>query len=222
MKKTFLLVRSARRSVGLSLSPDGKLTVRAPIRMSLREIERLVAQKQNWILRKTDEIKKRPEVSPKQFEDGERFLFLGKTYPLRLSDRIETPFLFRNQEFILSRKHQAQGRELLEQWYVFQIRKIVIASVDRYARLARSRYQSLKINGARTRWGSCSSSGNLNFSWRLALAPLWIIDSVAAHEVAHLKIQNHSQAFWSHVGQLYPKYTQARAWLRKNGRRLIL
>ena len=71
----------------------------------------------------------------------------------------------------------------------------------------------------RTRWGSCSSRGTLSFSWRLLLAPAWVLDDVVCHELCHLLIPNHSWAFWSYFAQHRPA-ADSRPWLRAHGREL--
>ena len=78
----------------------------------------------------------------------------------------------------------------------------------------------ISIKDTRSRWGSCSHAGNLSFSWRLILADPYVLDYVAAHEVAHLKEMNHSPAFWAEVERTYPDWKPARNWLRTHGARL--
>jgi len=78
----------------------------------------------------------------------------------------------------------------------------------------------LTMRDPRSRWGSCSTAGNLMFSWRLIMAPPNVLDYVAAHEVAHVQEMNHSRAFWAVVAELFPEYKVARRWLRTNGNQL--
>lgn len=78
----------------------------------------------------------------------------------------------------------------------------------------------ISIKDTRSRWGSCSSRGTLSFSWRLIMADPYVLDYVAAHEVAHLLEMNHSPAFWAHVERTYPDWRPARAWLRTHGNAL--
>ena len=73
-----------------------------------------------------------------------------------------------------------------------------------------------------TRWGSCSTTGRLNFNWRLVLAPPFVLDYVAAHEVAHLVEMNHSEAFWATVERTLPGMERGRAWLKAHGRQLMV
>ena len=78
------------------------------------------------------------------------------------------------------------------------------------------------IRYMKTRWGSCSSRGNLNFNWRLMLAPPRVLDYVVVHELCHRKHMDHSPAFWQEVGNLLPDYKTLRKWLKDNGNTLIL
>ncbi|WP_189047500.1 M48 family metallopeptidase [Aliidongia dinghuensis] len=79
----------------------------------------------------------------------------------------------------------------------------------------------VSVGDPHSRWGSCASSGNIRYSWRLILAPEPIMDYVVAHEVAHLAEMNHSQHFWRLVADLDPGHDQARAWLKRNGPQLL-
>ncbi|MEP0521838.1 MAG: SprT family zinc-dependent metalloprotease [Hyphomicrobiales bacterium] len=79
---------------------------------------------------------------------------------------------------------------------------------------------AIRLRDGKSRWGSCSSNGTLNFSWRLILAPPDVLDYLAAHEVAHLREMNHSDRFWAHVQDICPAYNTHRAWLRHQGGQL--
>ena len=81
--------------------------------------------------------------------------------------------------------------------------------------------KSVKMRSQSSRWGSCSSSGNINYNWRLVLAPPFVLDYVAAHEVAHLVEMNHSAAFWATVKRTLPDMEKGRAWLKAHGRQLM-
>jgi hypothetical protein len=95
------------------------------------------------------------------------------------------------------------------------------SACDRYAgQLCRS-YGRLTLRDPRSRWGSCSSKGDLMFSWRLIMAPPTVLDYVAAHEVAHLAEMNHSARFWAVCADLYPGYETERDWLKTHGPALL-
>ena len=78
-------------------------------------------------------------------------------------------------------------------------------------------YGRITIRDQKSRWGSCSGKGNLNFNWRLILAPEEVLDYVVVHELAHRLEMNHSVRFWGHVERVLPDYKDRRLWLRKNG-----
>ncbi|MCE7860862.1 MAG: M48 family peptidase [Chloroflexi bacterium CFX2] len=80
----------------------------------------------------------------------------------------------------------------------------------------------VRVNSAKTRWGSCAADGTINFTWRLVMAPPEVIDYVVLHELAHLKIKNHSPRFWKLVESLCPDFKRLRKWLRENGEKLNL
>ncbi|MEO0882131.1 MAG: SprT family zinc-dependent metalloprotease [Pseudomonadota bacterium] len=93
-------------------------------------------------------------------------------------------------------------------------------AVDRYASQLGVTYRRIFVKDTRSRWGSCSVEGNLSFSWRLILADPFVLDYVAAHEVAHLIEMNHSPAFWAQVEKIYPNWKTASAWLKSRGAEL--
>lgn len=93
-------------------------------------------------------------------------------------------------------------------------------AVEQHAQTLGVRPQRISVKDTRSRWGSCTAKGDLSFSWRLILAPEFVLDYVAAHEVAHLKEMNHSPRFWAEVEKCIPDWKRARNWLRTEGRRL--
>ncbi|MEM8790582.1 MAG: SprT family zinc-dependent metalloprotease [Pseudomonadota bacterium] len=105
-------------------------------------------------------------------------------------------------------------------WMKERARASLIPSVRRYAALLGKEVQGVALKDTRSRWGSCSTTGRINLSWRLAMAPTRIQDYVAAHEAAHLVEMNHSQRYWDLLAGLMPDYRARRDWLRTEGRDL--
>ena len=105
----------------------------------------------------------------------------------------------------------------LELWLRREARRDLAARVAHHAAGVAKPPGRLFVRDQRTRWGSCASSGALSFSWRLVSAPPAVLDYVAAHEVAHLDVPNHSRAFWHKVEALCGDYEPHRAWLRRHG-----
>lgn len=101
-----------------------------------------------------------------------------------------------------------------------QARMRLVAASQHYAGLLGVTFSGVTLRDTRSRWGSCSSSGGLMYSWRLVMAPPSVLTYVAAHEVAHLREMNHSAAFWAEVARLYPGWQAERRWLHDNGQSL--
>jgi predicted metal-dependent hydrolase len=123
---------------------------------------------------------------------------------------------------VLSDEHIGKAREAFIDWYRQQARSVISERVQRYSSPSGIRYEKVKITNARKRWGSCSTKGNLCFSWRLAMAPLEVIDYVVVHELAHIEHRDHSRGFWEKVQTMLPDYKNRRKWLRDNDHTLTL
>lgn len=108
------------------------------------------------------------------------------------------------------------SRRLVD-WLKSEARKDVTARVNWHAGQLELNPKKITVRDQTTRWGSCSSSGSLSFSWRLILAPHFVLDYVAAHEVAHLEEMNHGPAFWQLVYKTMPRTDEARLWLKRHG-----
>jgi len=114
-----------------------------------------------------------------------------------------------------------RSRRLMD-WLKEQAQIDLEKRVAVHARRLGVEYKSVAMRSQATRWGSCSTTGRLNFNWRLVLAPSYVLDYVAAHEVAHLVEMNHSDAFWATVEQTLPSMNRGRAWLKAHGRQLMV
>jgi len=214
------LVRSKRKTLSLIVETDGTLTVRAPLRMKEVDIRRFIEDKKGWIKRKQAQVMKNAAI-PRQYVDGESFLYLGKEVTLRIvSDG--KPALVKDGVFKLTKSARPRAESLFETWYKKQARNILTERVQFFVRKYGFKVARIRISSARTRWGSYSSKGTLSFTWRLVMAPLEIIDYVVVHELCHSKELNHSKAFWSQVEGILPDYKRRRKWLKENGAKLRL
>lgn len=215
------LIRAKRRTIALIIERDGSLTVRAPKRATLRDIEGFIHEKKDWIIRSREKMKAIVEPPQKQYMDGETFLFLGQDYELRLVPP-QRPALKFDGGFTLGISARERGERMFTQWYKTQAMNIFSERVNHFAALRGFSPKQVKVNSAKTRWGSCSSNGTINFTWRLVMAPLEVIDYVVLHELAHLKIKDHSPRFWKLVETLCPSFKRQRKWLKDNGEKLNL
>jgi predicted metal-dependent hydrolase len=101
-----------------------------------------------------------------------------------------------------------------------EARRDLEVAVARHATAARAQMRRISIKDTKSRWGSCSANGTLSFSWRLILAPPFVLDYLAAHEVAHLRELNHSHKFWRLTRSLFPRTDEAEAWMKRHGAQL--
>jgi len=216
------ITRSARRTVSLIILPDGQVEVRAPLGYSDAKIRELVNSKRDWIEKKQALALKNHQQFPRHsYRAGETFVFLGAEYPLSIVQK-QTQMLTFRHGFWLAEKALPQAEAVFEAWYRAQARQVISERASHFAQLHGFNYNAIRISGAKTRWGSCSSKGNLSFTWRLVMAPLDVIDYVVLHELAHLREPNHSPKFWKLVAAMMPNYTVYRRWLKQNGARLSL
>lgn len=210
-----IAVRRSRRARRLSLrisQLDGRVTMSLPIRTPLREAQVFAIEKEGWI---RGTLAARPDVMRPVI--GGSVLFLGREVDVvsgtgrvarYVGGQITVPD---NPDRVATRiaalmKMSARGR--------------LRDASDRYSAALGVSYGRLTLRDTRSRWGSCSSEGNLMYSWRLIMAPPEVLDYVAAHEAAHLLEMNHSPAYWRVVARIYPDYKTPRNWLRNNGQQL--
>ena len=153
--------------------------------------------------------------------------------PLRMpKDRILC-FLSEKESWIRMQQGRMQEREKMRQQARIHLdaaqeqelrerAKSVLAQRTAYfARQIGVTYGRITVRDQKTRWGSCSQTGNLNFNFRLILAPLEVLDYVVVHELCHRRQMNHSAQFWQEVAQVLPDYRKRKAWLTENGWRLM-
>lgn len=112
-------------------------------------------------------------------------------------------------------------RRRLVDWLKAEARRDLEASCARHAKTLGVSVAGITMRDQSTRWGSCSSARTLNFNWRLVLAPDFVLDYVAAHEVAHIVEMNHRPAFWRTVAKTLPDYARGQSWLKANGSALM-
>jgi len=216
------IIRSNRKSFGLEIKPDGRLIVRAPEGATDDLIELMVAKKAGWIEKTQARLAKQyPTLKAKTFTPGEHFWYLGKKYPLRLTDQ-QRPLLDLDAGFHLFKGAQNRARDIFIEWYREETRQITNDIIQKYIGQYQFKINRVHITSARTRWGSCSGKNNLNFTYRLSMAPLEIIDYVVVHELVHTKVRNHSKAFWHSVAKIKPGFEKDRKWLKEHGALLTL
>jgi predicted metal-dependent hydrolase len=209
------IVRSRRRTIALIVTPDARVMVRAPMKTPAAIIDEFVRKQHGWIRKKVAEMKERPQAVVHNYEEGEVFWFLGRPYPLHITDETGAG-IQRIDRLSVPRTIRPDIRRGIQQWYMTEAHKEIHSRCMWFSMMTGYSPSSIRITGARQRWGSCTHTGGLNFSWRLIQAPLGIVDYVIVHELVHLRQPDHSRKFWAKVEGLMPDYQQRRQWLREN------
>ena len=211
-----------RKRLMVQVLPGGKVVLKAPMGAPKRQINSFLEQHAGWIAEKRALMEQVPEqAKAHRFVDGELIWLVGRQYPLHLVDIGSKGLVFKQgQGFYLASGEQKQGAERLKAFYREHTRQAVTALANRLAGQWGIQFKSIRITGAKTRWGSCSRQNSLNFSLRLAMVPPEALAYVVAHELAHTRHHDHSRAFWTFLGQMLPGFEVQRRWLKQNGLKL--
>ena len=213
------LTRSGRRTLGLYIR-NGRVEVRAPLKLPKGEIDRFVEQKEAWIL---DKLSRSSEQAAKRdgftVGYGSRLIIRGAEYPVAARDGGRAGF-DGNCFYLPSGMAPEQIKEICLKTYRLLAKRYLVEKTLDFARRMSVKPATVKVNSARSRWGSCSTKKNINFSWRLIMAPDHVIDYVIVHELVHLAVMNHSARFWQIVEGIIPDYRERKKLLRELHRRL--
>ena len=222
----YALQRARRRSIGFSVGPDG-LSVRAPSWVTLGAVDAALREKSDWILRKLGEARERQqrmEGGRIVWAHGAVLPYLGEPLTVVLDPShgfagkggalvaaTEQPSLHIGLPHSAS---PAQIRDAVQAWLMRDARRHFTERLDHFAPLLGVRWASLRLSSANTRWGSAKADGSIRLNWRLLHYRPAIIDYVVAHELAHLRVMDHSPRFWDTVATVVPDYAQLRSHLR--------
>ncbi len=224
----YALRRARRRSIGFVVSPEG-LKVSAPRWVGHGEIEAALHGKSGWILRKLAEQRERAQrqlAARVDWRDGATVPFLGETVILVLDPRATGAVLNTDGQALPGvprltlhvglpqTAEPEQIRDLVQSWLQRQARRIFEERVAHFAPRLKVRCTRLQLSSAQTRWGSASADGSIRLNWRLVHFALPTIDYVVAHELAHLRVMDHSPRFWDVVRSVVPAYEQVRDELK--------
>ncbi len=232
----FTVTRSKRRrrGVALDIHPEkGILRIMAPQRMSLDSIQEILRRNAGWIGRRLADLKNTPHGGIKRrFTDGETILYLGHRYRLRVlreGDASSCMIAPRRINVRIPQDNQTSPESLRQDvrleillWMKRRARVKLHKRLDLWADKLGVRYRRLILSDPDRRWGSCNAQNVIRLNWRLIMAPLPLIDYVAAHELCHVTHKNHSPRFWRQLASVMPDYRERRAQLRRTGLGYIL
>lgn len=200
----------SRKKLSIHIDPNGWVTVKAPTRTADEVIMNAVRQHADQILKQLQALEAARTVTLiKEYESGGKFLHLGTYYALH--ELIETS----------DRSIEELQRDL-KKFYFASCKKIIGERIKIYQKQLKVTPKSFVIEESRTKWGSCNSAKHLTFNYRLAMAPLEVIDYVVIHELCHLLHMNHDRSFWRLVGSVMKDYKSKEEYLARYGQAMTL
>ena len=211
-----------RRNILLQALPEGKIRVYAPKNARLKEVDNVVFSRLDWIGEMHEKLDE--EIRAHAFDPEKGVLIEGMRVRIetqravKVSVSLEGGVLKVASPSLENKRIEEEIRKYLCALALDRIRE----NLDLYAPGIGREYGRVTIREQKTRWGSCSQKKNLNFNWKLILAPKEALTYVVIHELCHLIHFNHSDRFWAEVGARMPEYDVWRKWLRVHGKELTL
>ena len=223
---TYQVVRSRRKTADIVLERNGSLVVRVPRELPPGQIDRILDAKRLWIHRNLAEWRELNSARiHREFRNGEGFLYLGRSYRLLLVKHQNEALSLRSGRFCLRHdlaQQTAAAKRAFANYYALRGLERIAARIAYFAPKVGVKPGPLAIRELGHRWASCSPKGNLAFHWKCMMAPLTIIDYLVVHELCHLHVLDHTEAFWNEVDKIMPDYRERKDRLKKNGASLDL
>src|SRR5574339_574324 len=210
------LIRSKRRKrMCITVDRHG-ISVLSSINEKLESIRNFVDENNNWIVKTTNFYLKLNENLDHAPLQRDELMYLGNKYKIQfIKDSSQYSILSENLlKISFHVKDRRRDKENITNWYRARTKTIVETKVPFFGKRLSMSYGKVRIKNQKSRWGSCSKDGNLNFNLLLSALPPNIIDYVIVHELTHLIEFNHSKHFWKLVEEEIPTYRDCRNWLR--------
>jgi predicted metal-dependent hydrolase len=217
MELDYKVVFSRRKKLTITVERDRSIVVHAPEGTQAEKIRSVVESRKRWIYEKTRHGQKYdplPHPPGKELVAGESLPYLGRNYRIEWVDDGEGVRFA--QRFLVSRR-LAGKKQVFRDWYRERAEDVILPRVGHHAKSLGVAFQEAKIGDSKYRWGSCTPSDNVIFNWRLIKAPMFVIDYVIVHELAHLMEPNHTPRFWNIVRAQIAEAEKAKRWLKDHG-----
>ena len=218
------IIRTKRRKTASIIIADGLVKAVVPDQISDFTIKELVRKRMPWIRKKLQDKSYTTYVKPKEYVDGENFLYLGDTYQLQsfISDLSSVDVTNSYISVSLPKQSKESIKDLMTHWYVEKATEILTEKTGNYAKIIGVLPHLISVRDFKSKWGSCSIEGKISYNWRIVMAPHRILDYVVIHELCHMLEHNHSKEYWRHVKTYCNDFKECRKWLKLNGRDLVL
>jgi len=217
---TYTLAKSDRKTMSIYVEPDGSVLVRAPKDITQKKLDAILDLKSYWIYKSISEFQELNKTKvTRQIAHGEGFLFMGKSYRLKIDKNTPTPLVINQGYFILGAGKIKNARKHFINFYREKGKEHIPTRVAYFKKKLGVEPQTIRVMDLKKRWASQSKKG-INFHWKVMLAPMSVIDYIIVHELTHLHVQDHSPEFWEIVESVMPNYEEKKNWLRINGANL--
>jgi len=215
------VIRTGRRKTAEIRVDEGSVSIRVPMRTSMGRIDELLHTKGEWILKKLSRQEHILPVEPRAYVSGEEFCYLGSGYRLEVQCGPFAPVkMFHGCLRVRvpgGSTHPHLVRNALVRWYKQRAYDKLNQMVEQVSHQVGVLPAKVEVRNFKARWGSCSSTGVVQFNWRIMLAPARMVEYVVVHELCHLLQHNHSKAYWREVERVMPDYRECREWFKSHG-----
>jgi predicted metal-dependent hydrolase len=209
---------AARRFLEITVDRSGDLILSVPSEASEAVLRDFVQRKRMWVYQQLARQETYTREMPRKvFVDGEGFLYLGRSYRLRLVDESIAPVKLVGGRLVMPKDLASDGRDHMILWYCGNATRWLSAKVNDYAARMELAPAGVKVQDLGYRWGSCGKGEMLYFHWKTILLPAPIAEYVVVHEMAHLHEPHHTPEFWRRVERTLPDYELRKDWLSRNG-----
>ncbi len=210
------IIRSPRKTIAIMINKEGQLIIKAPLKVPLDYLKEIIEKRRDWIEKKQAFAHSKLRVE-KAYSNKDILVLFGEDFTINAIPDYEYAIRCTGHDINISQELLPEAKI----YFPLLIKKLAKLKYSQrtkhWADLMGLSFNVVKISSANGRWGSCSTERNINLNWKLALAPVEILDYVIVHELAHIKEMNHSPKFWKIVEKYLPNYKQSLKWLRDNG-----
>ena len=223
------VVYRKRKSITIQIKPKYEVTIISPYGVPKKILKDLLIQKGDWILKKFEEYKSVEYLfKEKEFIDGEKFMYLGSEYKLKIINEINEEVLIDEGYLIVKVKSADKEyiRKMLKKWYKSESERLVserlVYCKEKFKYMKQLTPSKLKVKEQKKRWGTCTSKRAIYINSKISMAKIEAIDYILVHEFSHLVHMNHSKDFYKLVKEIMPNYKEEEKWLKDNSYKLKL
>ncbi|MGL5313289.1 MAG: M48 family metallopeptidase [Peptostreptococcaceae bacterium] len=228
-----ILIYRERKNITIEIKPKDKIKIISPLNIPRKNIEQLVINKGDWILKKLDEYKNMDDFNvEKEYKNGEKFYYLGKEYTLVINkvnnNRLNPQVYIENNNIIIKTYNidEEYIKENLKKWYKKESERVILDRLQRCREyspiMMKLNPRSIKVKEQKKRWGSCTSKRDIYINSKIVMARPSSIDYILIHEFSHLVHMNHSKDFYNLVESIMPEYKKEEKWLKLNSYKLFI